>query len=603
MVNVSKMATITNIAAYRFAHLSDLKNLRQRLLAQCKAWGLKGTILLSVEGINLFVAGGRAEIEALLGELRAIPGLETLAPKFSESEEQPFSRMLVRIKKEIIAFGVEGIDPATRTSPKLPARELKRWLDEGRPVTLLDTRNDYEVKLGTFRGAKVLEIDHFKQFPQAVSELPEEMKHAPVVMFCTGGIRCEKAGPYMEREGFEQIYQLDGGILKYFEEVGGDHYDGECFVFDQRVGVDPGLRETESAICFACQTPLNAAEQADARFVAGVSCPHCYQDTAEEMAAQIAKRHAAIRKCTSPLPGSVPYVNERPLNIPAEYDRATLLEALCGIFPHVPATEWTEILEQGSFLAPSGAAAVADQVVRAGERYKRITPGAVEPEVNGDIHILHEDEAVVVVEKPAPLPMHPSGRFNRNTLQFILNEAYAPQKIHPAHRLDANTTGLVVCARTRHFAKLLQPQFVRGEVEKIYLARVQGHPAEEAFSCEAPMTTGPGVAGSRDVDEIGGQPARTEFRVLERFPDGTALLEARPITGRTHQIRVHLWRLGFPICGDATYLPDGGMSETQTLAVDAAPLCLHSVRLAFRHPVSGKPLSFETPRPQWAVRS
>ena len=151
------------------------------------------------------------------------PGLADLMPKESESDEQPFNRMLVKIKKEIIAFGVDGIDPATRTSPKLAAQELKQWLDEGRPVTLLDTRNDYEVKLGTFNGAKILPISNFPQFSEAVRELEPDLKQQPIVMFCTGGIRCEKAGPFMEREGFEQIYQLEGGILKYFEEVGAAH--------------------------------------------------------------------------------------------------------------------------------------------------------------------------------------------------------------------------------------------------------------------------------------------------------------------------------------------------------------------------------------------
>jgi predicted sulfurtransferase len=185
--------------------------------------------------------------------------------------------MLVRLKKEIIAFGVEGIDPARRTSPKLSARELKQWLDEGRPVTLLDTRNDYEVRLGTFRHALPIGVDHFRDFPAAVRRLPDTLKEQPIVMFCTGGIRCEKAGPFMEREGFRQIYQLDGGILKYFEECGGAHYDGECFVFDQRVGVDPALHETDSVVCFGCQSPLTEAEQEDPRYVPGRTCPYCFQ--------------------------------------------------------------------------------------------------------------------------------------------------------------------------------------------------------------------------------------------------------------------------------------------------------------------------------------
>lgn len=269
---------VLNLSAYRFAPFSaeELPALRERLLTLTRdELKLRGTILLSTEGINLFVAGPRAATDVLLGELRALPGLADLAPKESLSAEQPFNRMLVKIKKEIIAFGVEGIDPARAPSPRLEARELKRWLDEGRPVTLLDTRNDYEVKLGTFKNAVVPHIDHFRHFPEAVRRLPEELKKQPVVTFCTGGIRCEKAAPFLEREGFEQVFQLEGGILKYFEECGGAHYDGECFVFDRRVGVDPELRETDSVMCWACQMPLTAAEQKDPRYVPDISCPHC----------------------------------------------------------------------------------------------------------------------------------------------------------------------------------------------------------------------------------------------------------------------------------------------------------------------------------------
>ena len=267
-----------NAAAYRFAELTSLPELRERLKGECRALGLKGSILLSPEGINLFIAGERDSVESLLGTIRTIPGLEHLEAKFSESGEQPFNRMLVKIKQEIIAFGVEGINPARHTSPRLPAKELKRWLDEGRPVTLLDTRNTYEVKLGTFAGAVTLPIRHFRKFPQAVDSLPEEMKQNPVVSFCTGGIRCEKAAPYLERAGFREVYQLEGGILKYFEECGGAHWEGECFVFDKRVGVNPALQETGSQLCFACQEPLTAEEVKDPQYVYEVSCPYCYAE-------------------------------------------------------------------------------------------------------------------------------------------------------------------------------------------------------------------------------------------------------------------------------------------------------------------------------------
>ncbi len=209
-------------------------------------------------------------------EVRSIPGLADLTPKESASAEQPYNRMLVKIKKEIIAFGVAGIDPARQPAAKLSPRTLKQWLDEGRAITLLDTRNDYEIRLGTFRGAVAAGIDHFRDFPEAVRRLPPAVKDRPIVMFCTGGIRCEKAGPFMAREGYD-VFQLDGGILKYFEECGGAHYDGECFVFDRRVGLDPNLQETKSVMCFACQMPLTEEDQKDPHYVPDVSCGHCFQ--------------------------------------------------------------------------------------------------------------------------------------------------------------------------------------------------------------------------------------------------------------------------------------------------------------------------------------
>jgi UPF0176 protein len=269
------MSAFINLSGYKFTPLENLPELRQRLLDLAHARSLKGTILLSSEGINLFVAGLRADVDTLIAELRLLPGLEDLTPKESKSAGQPFNRMLVKIKKEIIAFGVEGIDPARQPAAKLPPRTLKQWLDEGREITLLDTRNDYEVRMGTFRGAVPAGIDNFRDFPNAVRRLQPELKDKPIVMFCTGGIRCEKAGPFMAREGFN-VFQLDGGILKYFEECGGAHYDGECFVFDKRVGVDAELKETDSVLCFACQMPLTAEEQRHPHYVPEVSCPHCF---------------------------------------------------------------------------------------------------------------------------------------------------------------------------------------------------------------------------------------------------------------------------------------------------------------------------------------
>jgi UPF0176 protein len=592
------MVNFVNISTYKFAPLGDLKSLRTKLKTRCKEWEIKGTILISTEGINLFVAGRQKNIERLLATFRRIPGLEDLEPKKSESSHQPFRRMLVRVKKEIIAFGVEGIDPAKHTVPKISPRELKTWLDEGRKLTLLDTRNDFEIKLGTFENALSIGVKHFREFPKAVSSLPNHLRETPIVMFCTGGIRCEKAGPYMESQGFRNVVQLDGGILKYFEECGSTHYQGNCFVFDQRVGVDPALHETEDAQCFACLTPLTSEEQRDQRYERGVSCPFCFKTSEQRMQLSIAERHQRLARETNPLPGSEPYHQKRPLKIPASYEGARLIEFLLGVFKHVPLAHWERELAALRILGPDHLPVKAEKKVSAGERYFSLTPNQSEPPVNADVRILYEDEAMIILEKPAPLPVHSCGRYHRNTLQSFLAKVYAPQRPHIAHRLDANTTGLVVVARTRYFSGLLQPQFSRGEVEKLYLARVQGHPLEDTFVCELPVTDEMGETGVRRVD-ADGLSTRTEFEVIRRFVDGTSLLKVRPRTGRTNQIRIHLWELGWPICGDQRYLPQRKLGKFQTGDVADAPLCLHAKRIDFKHPVSGDRMSFEASDVDW----
>lgn len=594
------MAQVVNIAGYKFLPLVDLPALRGRLSRRCHELGLKGTILLSPEGINLFVAGSRCAVDAVVAELRTMEGLAEFEVKESVSAEQPFRRMLVKIKQEIIAFGVEGIEPARATSAKIAPRELKQWLDEGRPVTLLDTRNDYEVQLGTFQNALTLSIDHFREFPSAVRELPAELKRQPIVMFCTGGIRCEKAGPLMEREGFAHVYQLEGGILKYFEECGGEHYRGECFVFDRRVGVDAGLAETENSLCFHCLEPLTADDLRDPRYVEGESCPRCYLTPAERMTRVIAAREAAIRRVTTPLPGSEPYENVRPLNVAAAHEGRTLFETVCAVFPHLDAEFWRGRFAAGMIVDCERRPVEAERRVRAGEQYLHLWPATREPDVSAAIRVLFEDEAIVVVDKPAPLPVHASGRYNRNTLQWILREVYAPQKLRPVHRLDANTTGVLVLARTRQFARPLVEQLAAGTLEKVYLARIVGTPPEYVFECDAPIGNEQTTLGGREIDETG-LAARTEFRVLRRYCDGTTLLEALPTTGRTNQIRLHLAHLGWPICGDQAYLGAGQIGGTQTHAVGDPPLCLHARRITFAHPLSGERVAFESELPEWAA--
>lgn len=269
------METILHLAGYRFTRLTGLQELKTDLLAFCREKELCGTILLSEEGVNFYVAGSPTACEALLGKLRSLPGLDGLSARRSICANRPYEHMRVKIKREIIAFGIDGVDPAARTSPKLSPHELKEWLDEGRDVTLLDTRNNYEIHSGTFKGAVSAGIDHFREFPAAVRKLPGDWKSRPIVMFCTGGIRCEKAGPFMEREGFRNVFQLDGGILRYFEECGIAHYEGECFVFDQRVGLNAALEGTGSILCPRCQTPITVAEQSHADYVPGAPCPTC----------------------------------------------------------------------------------------------------------------------------------------------------------------------------------------------------------------------------------------------------------------------------------------------------------------------------------------
>ena len=523
---------------------------------------------------------------------------ENLEVKTSYSERVSLTRMLVKIKREIIAFGVDTIQPAERTSPKLSPRELKQWLDDDRDFELLDVRNTYEVELGTFQHARSLGLDSFRDFPQAVHQLPTDGRDKPLVMFCTGGIRCEKAGPYLEQQGFRQVYQLEGGILNYFEQCGGTHYEGDCFVFDQRVAVDPQLAETDAVLCFACQAAVTVEEQASATYVPGQSCPHCYRDPAESLATTLAARNARLRAFTRPLPGSVPYTNRRPIHIPATADGQRLIDHLVQTYAFVDPTAWQARFRQG-LLRRDDHPVEEQQRVAAGECYEHLFPDTIEPDVSADIRVIYEDATLVVVNKPAPLPMHPCGRYNRNTLSYLLGSVYRPQQLRLAHRLDANTTGVVVFSRTREVAARVQPQFSAGRVAKRYVCRVHGWPREAEFVCAAAISARSLPAGGRTVDPRG-LAARTEFTRLEALGDGTTLVEARPVTGRTNRIRIHLWHLGYPIVGDPMYLPEHELAARQTLRVGDRPLCLHARALRFEHPSHGGPVEFVAELPEWA---
>lgn len=593
-------ALISNAAAYKFVQLRELASLRQRLRQRSRELGLRGTILLSPEGINLFIAGPPAAVDQFLSELKQTPGLEDLAVKLSPSDYQPFTRMLVRLKKEIIALGEAEIQPERYTSRKITARDLKAALDQGDDLLLLDVRNDYEVELGTFEAAVPIGLDHFRDFPQVAAKLPADWRQRKIVMFCTGGIRCEKAGPVMERLGFADILQLEGGILKYFEEVGGDHYRGDCFVFDKRVAVNPKLDETSAGLCYACQAVLSESDQQSPLYLPGKQCPHCFRTPEQKLAETIRSREAELQRLTSPLPGKGPYDSTRPLNVPAKYDQLPLLEMLCRWHDHLPSGYWARECELGR-LRCEGATLAPDAVVRSGMRLEHLLPGTSEPDVAREVQWIYEDESLVVLNKPAPLPVHPCGRFNRNSLTAWLNQMYGQQKLRPAHRLDANTTGLIVFSRTKEIARVVQPQFEAGTVVKTYLALVAGELHQSEFACTAPIGSTPVSSGGRTVDWEEGLPARTEFRRLRTAEN--SLVECRPLSGRTNQIRVHLHTLGYPIVGDPVYglkRVENADEPAATRDVMSAPMCLHAWKLSFIHPQTGGWVSFAAEPPEWA---
>ena len=264
----------TNISAYKFLDMPEFEELREPLKEFCDSHGIYGTILLSPEGINIFLSAPREKIDIFVDYIKSDVRFSDIWIKYSESEDCAFRKMNVRLKKEIISMGDMSVKPHEFTGNHIEPKEFKKWLDEGKEVTILDTRNDYEVRMGTFEGAVDFDIRTFRAFPQAVAE-SDIPKDKPVVMFCTGGIRCEKASVVMLNEGYEEVYQIHGGILNYFEETGGAHWNGECFVFDRRVGVDGELNETTSEVCWACREPLTPEQAASPEFVRGVSCPYC----------------------------------------------------------------------------------------------------------------------------------------------------------------------------------------------------------------------------------------------------------------------------------------------------------------------------------------
>ena len=283
-------------ALYKFAALPDYARLRAPLQDMCDLLEVKGTILLAGEGINGTVAGTDKNIADLLSFLRADPRLADLEHKESRAEGLPFYRMKVRLKKEIVTMGVDGVDPNEVVGTYVDPDEWNALISDP-DVVLIDTRNDYEVEIGTFKGALNPDTQSFREFPKWVEENRDsKLKKPKVAMFCTGGIRCEKASSFMKSEGFDEVYHLRGGILKYLETQpkAESLWEGDCFVFDQRVAVKHGLDESDYDQCYACRYPITEADKKHVAYVKGVSCHRCHNKMSTEQKARFAERQKQI---------------------------------------------------------------------------------------------------------------------------------------------------------------------------------------------------------------------------------------------------------------------------------------------------------------------
>ncbi len=285
----------TVAALYKFAPFPDPAALRGPLKALCEAEGLCGSLLLAPEGINGTVAGPRAGIDRLIGHIRTLPGCADLEWKESTADERPFRRMKVRLKREIVTLGVEGVDPTASVGTYVPPAEWNALI-EAPDVAVIDTRNDYEVAIGTFEGAVNPETASFGEFPAWWEANKDRFHNKRVAMFCTGGIRCEKSTNYLKSQGVEEVFHLQGGILKYLEEVPASEsrWQGECYVFDSRVSVGHGLAPGDYRLCHACGRPVSAADRAAPDYEEGVQCPACTGEYSEEDRARFRERQRQL---------------------------------------------------------------------------------------------------------------------------------------------------------------------------------------------------------------------------------------------------------------------------------------------------------------------
>lgn len=289
------MARFVVAALYRFVRLDGHDALREPLLKHMRHHGVRGTILLAQEGVNGTIAGPRNGIDAVLGWLRSDPRLGALTHKESFSDVMPFRRTKVRLKKEIVTMGVEGIDPEHAAGTYVKPEDWNDLIADP-AVTLIDTRNDYEVELGSFEGAIDPRTASFREFPDYARQALDPAKHKKVAMFCTGGIRCEKATAYLKQLGFDEVYHLEGGVLKYLEQVPAEQskWHGECFVFDERVSVGHGLTPGPYSLCYACRMPISEADMQSERFIKGVSCPRCFEQVDAERRARFEQRQKQV---------------------------------------------------------------------------------------------------------------------------------------------------------------------------------------------------------------------------------------------------------------------------------------------------------------------
>lgn len=289
------MANFLTAALYKFVELPDFAELKAPLLQCCDDNQVKGTILLANEGINGTIAGSPDNIHTVLAFLRRDPRLADLSHKESFSEKSPFYRMKVRLKREIVTMGIPGINPNQMAGTYVKPEEWNNLLDDP-DVIVVDVRNDYEVAIGTFAGALNPNTKSFSELPNWVRQAAALRSKPKVAMFCTGGIRCEKSTAFLRSEGFEEVYHLEGGILKYLETVpeAESRWDGECFVFDERVSVGHGLKPGHYELCRACRQPISLADQASDLFVLGISCPNCYGKRTEAQQQGLLERQRQI---------------------------------------------------------------------------------------------------------------------------------------------------------------------------------------------------------------------------------------------------------------------------------------------------------------------